>query len=373
MAVPSTKDIQEQLQQQQLVGMNPALQQQSYPPMSSPEKYMPYIPPNPYVPPGLISQANLRGTSVNVSKISLLGMSFSLMLLGAFTFLGGFFLGIWVARPQWIQPIGGYTSPPQNVYYAAPQTSYPQHQGTPARNELASDIGDTAKTSITSAPLQHEQIIASPLVRAAQEELGRQVGQGTETLVREGQRELPSYSSTQIAPMPTPAVNSYATEPVPSAPQPASPVNHYLPQAEPHTQVAPAPPPPVSPSAAPQIAPPTTPTPLPVITPQSGLNSAPIVEAMSHSSQATDEVYTVQLGEYASLENANALVNHMQALNYASQITEGKAVDGSKIYYVHSGFYKDYTTAHQVASQFVKYNIPGVIIVKISQLNTNAP
>lgn len=328
MAVPSTQDIQEQIRQQQLVGMNPSSQPHPYPPMPSAGNYLPYAPSISYPVPGVASNVNPRGTPVNVGKISLLGISFSLMLLGAFTFLGGFFLGIWVARPQATQSMGGYTPPPQNVSYAPTHAPYSQQQRTPMRDDLGRDLGYATKATITSTQIHGEPIILSPLIRAAQEELGKQAGQRTETYIREGL--TPSYTPTQVSPTPVHPENLYA-------PQHAPPVQ------------------------------------LPVITPQRETAPVPFGSPMPLPSQETDGSYTIQLGEYASVENANALVNHLQALNYPSQITEGKAADGNKIYYVHSGYYKDYTTALNAVSQFTAQNIPGAIIVKISQQNTNVP
>lgn len=330
MAVPSTQDIQEQIRQQQLVGMNSASQQQTYSSMPPAGNYVPYIPQIPYPVPGVANNTNPRGIPVNVGKISLLGISFSLMLLGAFTFLGGFFLGIWVARPQVIPPVEGYTPSPQYVPYSQTNVPYHQHQEPPFREDLGRDMGYATKATITSAPIHGEPVILSPLIRAAQEEVGKHVGQRTEEFLKEGVRILPSYS------------------PAPVFPGAPSPVNQYSP-------------------------PSTAPFQLPVITPQSGANSVSPGAPMPSSSQENDGGYTIQLGEYASVENANALVNHMQILNYPSQITEGKAPDGSKIYYVHSGFYKDYTTALNAVSHFASQNIPGAMIVKVSQQNKNAP
>lgn len=345
MAVPSTHDIQEEIRQQQLVGMPPSSQQQTFSPMSPAGNYVPYVPQIPYPVPGAANNANVRGTPVNVGKISLLGISFSLMLLGAFTFLGGFFLGIWVARPQVSQPME-YTAPPQNVAYSPPNVpypqqnvSYPQQQGTPFREELGREMGYATRATITSAPIHGEPVILSPLIRAAQEEVGKHVGHRTEEILREGVKILPSYAPAQVSPGPSAPVNPYSAHPV----QPAQPAQ------------------------------PAPPVQLPVITPQSGGFSSPTSIPMQPASQANDGGYTIQLGEYASVENANALVNHMQSLNYPSQITEGKAPNGGKIYYVHSGFYKDYTTALNAVSQIASQNIPGAIIVKVSQQNKSVP
>jgi cell division protein FtsN len=83
--------------------------------------------------------------------------------------------------------------------------------------------------------------------------------------------------------------------------------------------------------------------------------------------QGEVEIYKIQLGAYAARDNAEALVSRLQALNYTSHVDQGKAQDGSAVYYVHSGVYKDYTTALEAASQFVSQNIPGAIVVKVSR------
>src|SRR3990167_9951167 len=202
MAVPSTHEIQEQIRQQQLVGMHHSSQQQTFPSMPPAGNYVPYVPQMSYPVPGVANNTNPRGIPVNVGKISLLGISFSLMLLGAFTFLGGFFLGIWVARPQISQPVGGYTSFPQNVSYAPANVSYPQRQGTPFREDVGRDMGYATKATIMSAQIHGEPTILSPLIRAAQEEVGKELGQRTEEIIKKGARTVPYYSPGQFSPPP---------------------------------------------------------------------------------------------------------------------------------------------------------------------------
>src|SRR5271163_4821622 len=99
MAVPSTHDIQEQTKQPQLMGMGVA-PQHPFHPMAAEGNYAPFVPQVPYQPMGVQHNVRAKGIPVNMGKLSLLVISFSLMLLGAFTFLGGFLLGIWVAGPR---------------------------------------------------------------------------------------------------------------------------------------------------------------------------------------------------------------------------------------------------------------------------------
>jgi hypothetical protein len=330
MAVPSAQDIQEQLRQQQLVGPS---QHQPFSPLPAVGNYNPYIPQPPYPVPGVVSNTNPKSIPVSVGKISLLGISFSLMLLGAFTFLGGFFLGIWVAKPPLIQPLPSYASSPQNVAYPTAPTSHTQPPRDSLGESVGRDLGYAARATITSLPIHRTPAALSPLIRATQEEIGRGLGQTTEAFIKREAGGMYSQPPAQLTPPPQMA----------PPPQDVPTLNPYSPQ----------------PAETPQ---------LPVITPQSG---APSPHA--HGVMPSDEAYTIQLGEYASLENANALMNHLQMLNYPSQVTQGKASDGNKIYYVHSGFYKDYTMALQAVSQFASQNIPGALIVKVSQQNKSIP
>jgi cell division septation protein DedD len=343
MAVPSAQDIQEHIRQQQLVGPS---QQQPFSPLPSVGNYNPYLPQSPYPVPGMASHVNPKSIPVSVGKVSLLGISFSLMLLGAFTFLGGFFLGIWVARPSLTQPLTSYAQPSQDVSYPSAPVPYAQ----PSRNSLGEELGRAARATITSLPLHREPTALSPLIRATQEEIGRGLGHQTEAFVKK-----------EIGGM-------YSQPPAQMAPYQVAPSSQMMPpsQGAPYPQMAPQPQ--GVPSLEPYSPQPSEPTQLPVITPQSGAMAPHALGAMP-----SDEAFTVQLGEYASLENANALMNHLQMLNYPSQVTQGKASDGGKLYYVHSGFYKDYTMALQAVSQFASQNIPGALVVKVSQQNKSVP
>lgn len=101
-------------------------------------------------------------------------------------------------------------------------------------------------------------------------------------------------------------------------------------------------------------------------------STSPTSAGSTPLSQGGNEGYTIQLGVYASKDNANGLVHDLQALNFIAHVSENKASDGTPLYYVHSGHYKDYTTALEAASHFASQNIPGAIIVKVSQKNVSA-
>lgn len=353
MAVPSAQEIQEHIRQQQLVGPS---QQQPFSPLPSVGNYNPYISQPPYPVPGVVSNINPKSIPVSVGKMSLLGISFSLMLLGAFTFLGGFFLGIWVARPPLTQPLMSYVPPSQNVSYPSTPVPYTQQSRSSMGEDLGRDLGYAARATITNLPIHREPIALSPLIRATQEEIGKGLGQTTEAFIK---REIGGMPNQLQAPM-TPPAQMAPSQTAPSTYMAPPSQGALIPQTTPQSQGVP--------SLDHYSPPPSEPTQLPVITPQSGATSPPHLGFMP-----SDEAYTVQLGEYASLENANALMNHLQILNYPSQVTQGKAPDGGKIYYVHSGFYKDYTTALQAVSQFSSQNIPGALVVKVSQQNKNTP
>jgi len=335
MAVPSAQDIQEQIRQQQLIGVCASPQHQSFHPMAAGGNYAPFVPQAPLQLASAQPNVGARGTPVSMGKLSLLAISFSLMLLGAFTFLGGFLLGIWVAGPKISQSMGGYLPPQQNPYYPTGVAS--PHRGTAQPHSgfsqnLGSSMGSAMESTVSEAYIPGAPRALSPLIRAAQSQVAGYAGEKTEGLFEQqsGAPQPQPYSQQQFSPPLTPPAENYS-------PQPSE-----------------------------------VPTQLPVITPQSGNTSGLSPTSYVPDSQEKDGGYTVQLGVYALHENAEALVNHMQILGYPAQITEGKSPDGSKTYHVHSGFYKNYTTAVHAASQFASQNIPGAIIVKISQHQKSA-
>jgi cell division septation protein DedD len=329
MAVSSAQDIQEQIRQQQLIGMAPSAQQQPFHPMTGGTNYGPYVPQLPYPVTNVQNVERNKGTAVNMGKLSLLSISFSLMLLGAFTFLGGFLLGLWVAAPR------VYVSPPQQNSYYPTGPAYPQEmviQQRPLEQNVGRHMGSAAESAIKDSQISGVPTALSPFVRVAQSEIGKQVGAQTEDFLKQQLGTGPSYSQQPLYPQ-----QQYSPPPTPSV-APYSPGR----------------------------------TQLPVVTSQSGVSAHSAGVPLVSSSQENGEGYTIQLGVYSLLENANALMNHLQSINYPSHVVKGKTPDGIEEYYVRSGFYKDYTTALNAASQFSLQNIPGAIIVKTSPQHANA-
>lgn len=344
--MPSAQEIQEQMRRsQQLIGLDAGAQQPFHPVAPGanyPSNYAPFVPQMPYQVGGAQNGGKPRGIPVSMGKLSLLAISFSLMLLGAFTFLGGFLLGVWVAGPRVSHSIGGYIPQQQSVPYslAYPQRESGQHGANP-ESDLSRRIGSVAEAAIKDREIEGMPRALSPLFKAAQSEVGKRVGEKTEDLLKQQTWISHPAAPQQYSPPSAAPVQSYPAQPsVPTYPSTA-PIQSHPSQ-------------------------PSEPTHLPVVTP-SGI--APT--SFAPVAQENEGNYTVQLGVFASIENANALVNHMQAISYPSQVTEGKAPDGSKIYYVHSGIYRDYATAQAAASQFVSQNIPGAIIVRFSQPHKN--
>lgn len=307
MAMPSTQEIQEQIRRsQQLVGMDASSQQYPYYPVAAGGNYTSYGSQPPFPVANFQGNTPPKTVPVTMGKLSLLSISFSLMLLGAFTFLGGFLLGIWVTGSRNPQPLATYPVAQQAVPYYPTATPYPQGAGS---QSISHHLGSALEEGLKEPQFHGVPAMLSPLVKAAQAEVAKQIGTTTEDFLQQQLRTVP-------------------------APLPQTPVAA----------------PPTYPAAAPSV---PYPSQLPVITPQ---NQAP--------------EYVVQLGTYASLENATDLMNRLQALNQQTQLLEGKASDGSKVYYVHSGHYKDYQTALS-AAQRAAQNVPGAIVVRSSQQHPN--
>lgn len=278
-------------------------------------------PPIPPAPPSLpietpakpLGGVKKKGIDIIMSKLSLFTIVLCLMFLGALTFLGGFFIGVWFASPPTLY--SPYMTPGYSPYDSyQQQVAVPQQQaymssdmpsGYPRQAGLATQAGVSAITLPgVPAPI-------NPLVSATQSAVGEGLG-------KKLQKEL-----THI-------------------PSPKS----FMPHSAAPTSGSPAP------STPPQI----TATGHTSLHPSSSGNSL----LPSHDKGE----YAVQLGAYASQENANALVNHLQSLNLTSTVNETKAKNGSTLYYVYSGTYNDYALALKAAARFASYNIPGAIVVK---------
>ncbi|MBY0501312.1 MAG: SPOR domain-containing protein [Alphaproteobacteria bacterium] len=325
-----------------------------------------------------------KNATVSMGKMSLLGIAFSLMLLGAFTFLGGFLLGMWFegpkpsayvnqALPSQTPTIG--LLPPQQQgtipQAGAPQAMSPQtvpmshHDDGGVRQAIgqesqdigfnriaSSDVGYATQSAIVHKHIPDVPSFLTPLVTATQNAVGQQMGYKAQQQVTKQLNRAFSPSQSQTVP---------TTQPQTS------------PSSQPQTQTSSK----VPSSAAGSTKSPSQ-TPQKNSSDNSDFQSSPgqqtTSQAKSGTSSETSSVssngkgeYTIQLGIYAAKENATALVNHLQDLNYTSRIIEGKSPEGSALYYVHSGDYNDYNTALDAASQYVSQNIPGAIVVKVSK------
>jgi cell division septation protein DedD len=281
-------------------------------------------------------------TTITMSKLSLFSISLSLMLLGSLTFFSGFLLGMWFSAPapgSYLSPLGnqgqtsGYTaSPPQQQ---SPSSVGNSSLGATLQGIASQQAGRAVQSTIREAKPTNLPSFLTPLVSATAEAIGKQAGQKT-------QQET-SYLMNQAAS----AVHGAVTAPTQKTSSTAAPPPSSVSTITPYTN---------APATAPQSSAPSSPQPS-VVSPSSSIPST------------SSENYTVQLGVYASKENASNLVSHLQGLSINSQITQSKVPDGGTIYYVHSGLYGDYNMAQEAASQFAD-QIPGALVVKVSENNT---
>lgn len=337
MAEPSPKDTQEQIRQaQQYAWQIPPQQPSSYP-MATGGGYA--LPPSPFSLPiqntGPQGSAKNKGITISMGRLSLLAVVFSLLILGALTFFGGFLLGIWFATPSQTYVPGVETPtlgllPPQQSQQVTPTSA----TGSDALQNYAGQAGYATQSIVSNANVPNVPSFLNPLVAATQSAIGQQMGYKVQQQIgQRGQAPSPSAQPQTIVPLPSPNRAPPLQLGAPSASQPSR-------------------------------------ASIPASMSNQALSSAP-KEAVFPSQEKGE--YTVQLGVYASKDNASALMNHLQSLNLTSHITQSKDPNGSDLYYVHSGHYKDYNMAMQAASQFGAYNIPGAIVVNVSQNNKSAP
>lgn len=353
MAEPSAQDIQEQVKQAQQSAMAQAQAVQQQAAASIPKQILP-TPPAPIQPPTTqTGVAKMSGVPVCMGKISLLAASFSLMMLGALTFLSGFLLGLWFAGPTKQYPVNNYSAadlqtlgqstanqmyPPQ--YQTPPQSQPIPSQGTGLEQNLkqgAQAIGfghiaaaqsrNITQSAISGVTVPNVPSFLSPLVTSTQFAVGQQLGY-------KAQQQVGQHMNQAISAPP---------------PQAQTAPNYAQP---PQSQTQPSNIPAQQQQAAPSPA-------------QQPLNQG--ATPLSQGTKSTDDGFTVQLGVFAARDNAQDLVNHLQALNYTSQVVEGKSPEGNAIFYVNSGLYNDFKTATEAATQFAAQNIPGALIVKISK------
>jgi cell division septation protein DedD len=364
MAGPSLQDMQDQFNQQtqqtqQNTWAQAAAQQQLAHPMVPGGGYPPLPPmamPQGFSPSGAMATG---GIPVAMSKLSLFAIALCLMLLGVFTFIGGFLLGIWFESPRsssHVSRVGDVPAlgmlPPQQQAYPPQQQAYlpPQMAEVPAQgggggvaqgvrqgaqdigfsNIASTQAGYATQSAVANVRVPGVPSFLTPLITATQYAVGQQLGYKAQQRVGRG-----------------------LSGAVSNAPQPS-----VSPQSGVGKQVNP-----LSPQNDPNVMPSE---PLSVKTPGESTQETPSPAPLSKGEKGD---YTVQLGAYASKENAMSMVNHLRELNYSSNMTEGKSSDGNTLYYVFSGDYKDYKMALDAAYQYVAQNIPGAIVVKMTQKN----
>ena len=277
-------------------------------------------------------------TTITMGKLSLLSISLSLMLLGSLTFFSGFLLGMWFSAPtpgSNLSPLGnkgqisGYAvSPPQPQYSSSGDGS---SLGAQLQSITSLQAGRTVESAITAAQPTSLPSFLTPLVSTTAGAIGEQAAKKTQ---QESSHLMNQAAST---------IHKVITAPMQSTPSTTALPSFSTPATAPHSN---------APTAAPQPSAPSS--------PQSSTTSS--------NSSTSSENYTVQLGVYASKENASNLVSHLQGLSINSQITQSKAPDGGSMYYVHSGLYGNYNMAQDAAAQFAD-QIPGALVVKVSENN----
>jgi hypothetical protein len=335
MAEPNIEDIQGQVKAAQESAM--AIAQQFQPPP------VPQIP----LPQAPVS---MGGVSITMGKVSLLATALSLMMLGALTFVGGFLFGIWFAGPTPAYTAYNFPTVPQMVVAPTqPQTvQQAPVQGQPVAQTVrsgadaigfgqiaSSQARNITQSTITGVTVPGVPSFLTPLVTSTQYAIGQQLGY-------KAQQQVGQTMSQPAAP-------------VAQQPQ-AQPQMQMQPQPQQQPQYQP------QPTAQPQMQAPAQPQGMPL--PQA---PAPVPGA-----KAGQDEFTIQVGVFATSENAQSLVDQLKGMNHPSLIVEGKSQEGTPLYYVQSGMYKDYTTATQAASQFASQNMPGALIVKVSQSQKGA-
>ena len=297
-------------------------------PPSAPPYVPPTYAPQAYAPPpqmAVSSPAKSVPTTVALGNVSLFAMAASLIFFGAFTFLGGFLLGMWfevpptiryvnnnggVAAPGMVAPEGMVPSPQQPL---SPMQESSRNQQRPVDPDVARGLGSSASSVVGSLSSRVPGFFA-PLASVAQDVVGRGVEQRAQTFSPGAQGGSPSSSN---------APSSY-----PTSSQPGEQSSF---------------PPPSAQTSA-------------------GNDSS----SLSLSDEA-DGSYTVQLGVYAAPENADHLKSQLQALNHVATVAEGRDQEGQTVYSVQSGRYRDYATALEAVAQLSSERIPGAIVVKLPQ------
>jgi cell division septation protein DedD len=302
--------------------------QQPFHPMAGGGSYM--MPPPPYYPPppmgGQQSPQNNK-TVITMGRFSLFAIISAFVLMGAFTFLSGFLLGLWLESPKPSSSPSVPVSPQSSVVRSPQGQAAPQASTTPQGNAVDQMIGDAAGDAVGNYQLPIDvPDFLTPLVTAAQDAASQQAADRTQNI------------ATWAYPSSTPA----------PAPQP--------------TSVSPSPSQPLSQQSGP----------LPDNMPQPSPSLTPV--AFQASPQDGKGNYTIQVGVFAAKDNAEKLKDQLMSSNHLAYVTEGKSPEGTPLYYVHTGRYQDYDTASQAISSITaQQNVPGAVLVKLSQQGKNAP
>ncbi len=310
--------------------------QQPFYPLAGGSGYMMPPPPPPphYPPPNLGDQSGSQSnkTTITMGKFSLLAIASTLVLLGAFTFLGGFLLGMWLESPK---PLA-YPTVPVVVNTPSAQaavSSISGQGGSPAAPAPQSEgvnqmIGDAAGNAIGNYQLPvNVPDFLNPLVTAAQNAASQQAANKAQSVAdlvypSSSASSSSSPSSSQMAPLPQnlPQKSAYVSTPLPQQKVIPTPVAYQ----------------PVNP-------------------------------------EETGN-YTIQVGVFAARDNAEKLKDQLLSSNHTAYVTEGKSTEGNPLYYVHTGRYQDYNTASQSISYIMsQQKLPGAVLVKLSQQGKNNP
>jgi cell division septation protein DedD len=307
------------------------IQQQPFHPMVAGGNYMPPPPSYPPQSSGVPKNSQNGKPITAIGNLSLFAIVTSLIFMGGFTFLGGFLLGVWLEGPQ-TRTYGAINGDVSTQQPKLTKTSGPSQRSEASDSDqdgqaekLTDAAGESAKKVVEGIPLPDMPDFLTPLVSATQDAAKHQASDRAQKAAKRLQKPS-TFQRKDSAPV-------EAQKPLTE--QPFYPSSPPLPV--------------------------TTPVQAPV---QSSLLLAPSSQPVSQNEHGE---YTIQLGTYAARDNAERLKNHLQGLNYTTYVVEGKSTEGNTLYHVYAGNYKDYSTALSAISQFTSQNIPGAVIVKISQ------
>lgn len=265
-----------------------------------------------------------KTTMVTIGNFSLFAIVLNLVLLGGFTFLGGFLVGLWVGGPG-PYGYGGHSLASQTypTVMSAPPVA-PQTQTSPVHvepttqtqsSELASKAGEAASGAVSEFSPHNLPAFLEPLVKdvqgVVQKEAAQKAQKAVEHLVGSSSQHAVSGGSS------TSSSDSHHPESAPSASHSSAP------SASPHSSLSP--------------------------------------------SKSKKEAYAVQLGVFASHENARDLQKRLQGLNYRTQVKATSVANEEGVAYeVHSGHYDTHDNAMHAAAQF-KADVPGATVVRLPE------